>query len=983
MARLSNPIGFTRWPVTIFTTIVYLAIAVALIVIHTGVPSPPHSPTPVHGVNLTEAWNDLQLLTSSRHPYNTHHNDQVHDWLLSRIESILKANAAASSNTSASSPAAYVFEDNTSNLTYSSGGIPRAAGVSVYFEGTNLIVYIRGTEDDPTEWWLDQRAKPSARNAVLVNAHYDSVSTGFGSTDDGVGVVCVLQLVKYFSTLGNKPKNGVVLLLNNGEEDFLNGASVFGQHPMSKVVSTFLNLEGAGAGGRAALFRSTDDAVTKAYAHSKYPFGSSTSADGFNRGLVRSQTDYVVFNGKLGYRGLDVAFIGPRARYHTDQDDSRHTGKASLWHMLSAAVATTKSLTSASLTTNLEPGHTPGSAALWFDVFGRAFAVVQAHTFFALSVTLLVAGPIILLLTLVLLYRVDKFYLFSGSREYHMADGDDKVSLYGWRGFFRFPLILLVACAAPIALAFLLMKENQYIAHSSEWAVWSMMISSFVFVAWFLCRMADFGRPSSLTRAYGLSWMWLAWWVLLVVATVFEEHLHLVGVYFVLIYTATLFLGTWLAYLELFSLPTKSKYCRGKVGEGEASSTAPSRSSSRVRHGTSTTGQEEGDEHAEDDEEEPTERSRLLRSGGRSTFKGYHPEETEASPTANTKDEKNGLPEEQEWSKSQWTTMWLLQMLVVVPINLIIIGQLGLLVTEALHQTGQDGSSMFLVYIMIAVVTILLLSPMVPFLHRFTWHVPSFLFLVLIGTLVYNLTAFPFSADNRLKLFFVQQVDLDRGNNSVSLAGAPPFVRDAIVDLPSAAGKQLECTPYGPNDNLERCTWTGIPPNVANPSSTNMPEKQYESWMKFNVTKLNDSDSENAARFVVYGKNTRACKITFDSPINAFQVHGQAPRDKRFPPVPEAGSNEIRLWSRTWDRAWTVDVSWPSPGSDYDGASREKTAKGNGNGTMTGKVMCLWSDVNQVGLIPAFDEAVHYAPEWVAVTKASDGLVEGYKAFKV
>ena len=96
--------------------------------------------------------------------------------------------------------------------------------------------------------------------------------------------------------------------------------------------------------------------------------------------------------------------------------------------------------------------------------------------------------------------------------------------------------------------------------------------------------------------------------------------------------------------------------------------------------------------------------------------------------------------------------------------------------------------------------------------------------------------------------------------------------------------------------------------------------------------------------------------------------------------MPEGGSNEIRLWSRTWDRAWTVEVSWAGPGSDYEGDS-EKIAKGNG--TMTGKVMCLWSDVNQVGLIPAFDEAMHYAPEWVAITKASDGLVEGYKTFKV
>ncbi|KIW13039.1 hypothetical protein PV08_08226 [Exophiala spinifera] len=981
MARLSNPIAFTRWPVTLLTTAVYLAIIVTLIVVQTGVPNPPSSATPIHGINLTEAWNDLQLLTSSRHPYNTHANDKVHDWLLARITSILEGSLESPSDASSTTPAAYVFEDNTSNLTYSSGSISTAAGISVYFEGTNLIVYVPGTEDDTSEWWLDPNGKPSTRNAVLVNAHYDSVSTGFGSTDDGVGVICVLQLLKYFTTPGNKPKNGVVLLLNNGEEDFLNGASVFGQHPMSKVASSFLNLEGAGAGGRAALFRSTDDAVTKAYAHSRYPFGSSTTADGFNRGLVRSQTDYVIFNGKLGLRGLDVAFIGPRARYHTDQDDSRHTGRASLWHMLSAAVATTESLTSASLKTNLEPGNTPGSRALWFDLFGRAFAVLQAHTFFALSVTLLVAGPIILLATLIMLYRIDKFYLFSGSREYHMPDGEDRVSLYGWRGFFRFPMIFLVACAAPIALAYLLFKENQYIAHSSEWAVWSMMISSFVFVAWFLCRAADFGRPSSLTRAYGLSWMWLAWWVFLVVATVFEEHLHLVGVYFVLIYTATLFLATWLAYLELFSLPKKSTYCRGKFGDDY--STSPSRSSSGVRYGTSTTGQEEGGEEVENNEEEPTERSSLLRSRGRSTFKGYRPEGTEPSPSAKSKDDKSSQPEEQEWSKSQWTSLWLLQMLVVVPINLVIVGQLGLLTTEALHQTGQDGSSMFLVYIMIAAATILMFSPVVPILHRFTWHIPMFFLLVLIGTLAYNLTAFPFSADNRLKLFFAQQVNLDTGDSVASLGGATPFVRYAVGQLPDVASDSIECIPYGPNNNLERCSWTGPPPNVANPSSSLPPEKQYKSWLSFNVTRINDSDSDIKARFVIYGKNTRACKIMFDSPIRAVHVEGQAPRDKRFAPVPESGSGEVRLWSRTWDRAWTVDVSWADATSDEEGGAYEGSEKLAGNATMTGRVVCLWSDVNQVGLIPAFDQAVHYTPDWVAITKASDGLVEGYKQFEV
>ncbi|EXJ77520.1 hypothetical protein A1O3_09747 [Capronia epimyces CBS 606.96] len=973
MAWLSNPFAFTRWPVTILTSILYLAVLIPLLIVHTGVPSPPKSETPIHGINLTEAWLDLQLLTSSYHPYNSRRNDEVHAWLLQRINSLLEENTGASLLPTETVSKAYVFDDTVSNSTFSSPGISPSSGISVYFEGTNLIVYIPGIDDDATTWWLDPNGKPSKRNAVLVNAHYDSVSTGFGSTDDGVGVVCILQLVKYFSTPGNKPQNGVVLLLNNGEEDFLNGANVFGQHPMSKVVSTFLNLEGAGAGGRAALFRSTDEAVTKAYAHSKYPFGSSVSADGFNRGLVRSQTDYVIFNGKLGYRGLDVAFIGPRARYHTDQDDSRHTGKASLWHMLSGAVATSRALTSASLTTNLEPGHTPGSPSLWFDLFGRTFAILKAHTFFALSVTLLVVGPILLLLTLALLYRVDKFYLWSGSRPYHMPNGDDEIRLYGWRGFFRFPLILLAACATPIALAFLQVKENQHIAHSSEWAVWSMMISSFVFVAWFFCRAADFSRPSSLTRAYGFSWIWAGWWTFLVVATVFEEHFHLLGTYFVLIYAATVWFATWLSYLELFSLPKKSVYCRGKFGEDHASSR--SRSTSRPPH-ASASGQEDNAEQSENEEDEPTERSSLLRSRGRSTFKGYHPESDEPSPAAPVKDDQGDTYEEQEWSQSQWTWLWVLQVIVLVPINLILVGQLALLTTEALHQTGQDGSSTFLVYIMIAVCTILLFSPVVPILHRFTWHVPIFLLLVLAATMIYNLTAFPFSPGNRLKLFFQQQIDLDAGNNSVSLQGVPPYVRHAIANLPSSTGQELACIKTGPSDNLEKCSWSGIAPNVVNPPKSLL-EKQYKSWLNFNVTRVNVSDSDNRARFILYGRNTRSCKITFDQPISAFQVEGQAPRDKRFTPVPEGGSQEIRLWSRTWDRAWTVDVSWDNPSADDDSKSKASTTP------LQGKVVCSWSDANQVGVIPAFDEAKHYVPSWVAITKAGDGLVEGYKKFQV
>lgn len=72
----------------------YLALIIPIIVLNEKVPSPPTDPVPFSGVNLTEAWFDLATLTQGYHPYNSHKNDQVRDWLLLRIQEILDANCA-------------------------------------------------------------------------------------------------------------------------------------------------------------------------------------------------------------------------------------------------------------------------------------------------------------------------------------------------------------------------------------------------------------------------------------------------------------------------------------------------------------------------------------------------------------------------------------------------------------------------------------------------------------------------------------------------------------------------------------------------------------------------------------------------------------------------------------------------------------------------------------------------------------------------
>lgn len=78
--------------VTLITTIVYLSIAIAVIILHETVPRAPSNPTLYNGLNTTEAWLDLTELTNGYRPYNSRRNDVVRDWLLRRIETILVEN---------------------------------------------------------------------------------------------------------------------------------------------------------------------------------------------------------------------------------------------------------------------------------------------------------------------------------------------------------------------------------------------------------------------------------------------------------------------------------------------------------------------------------------------------------------------------------------------------------------------------------------------------------------------------------------------------------------------------------------------------------------------------------------------------------------------------------------------------------------------------------------------------------------------------
>lgn len=297
-----------------------------------------------------------------------------------------------------------------------------------------------------------------------------------------MGVVTVLQLIKHFTTPGNQPKHGIVALLNNGEEDFLYGARAFGNSPLMPFVHTFLNLEGAGAGGRAILFRGTDQQVMQSYSHTPHPFTSVIASDAFGAGFIKSQTDYVVFRDVYGQRGLDLSFFQPRARYHTQDDDRRHASRASLWHMLSSAVATMDDLSSREFLGDRADGdigkvpNGHGKSGVWFDLFGSSLVLFNLRGMFAWSLTLLIATPLILILVTYLAQKKGKFYFFSNNVSVHqypdLAQGEhEHVKIGGLKGIIRFPLALIVSGALVFGGAFLLRKVNPFIIHSSPYTV--------------------------------------------------------------------------------------------------------------------------------------------------------------------------------------------------------------------------------------------------------------------------------------------------------------------------------------------------------------------------------------------------------------------------------------------------------------------------------------------------------------------------------
>ncbi|MFI4869871.1 MAG: M28 family peptidase [Steroidobacterales bacterium] len=216
---------------------------------------------------------------------------------------------------------------------------------------TNILARIEGTQSD--------------ERAVVLAAHYDSVAAGPGASDNGAGVACVLEIARVLQRLP-RPRQSIILLLDDGEEQGLLGAQAFVQHPpWAATVSAAVNLDARGTSGPSLMFetgRSNRWLMSLYAAAIARPLTNSVYYAVYQR--LPNDTDFSVFKA-AGYQGFNFAFIGDVAHYHTPLDDWRHADAGSLQHQGDNALATLLALANA----GSEPA--PPGEAVYFDLFGR------------------------------------------------------------------------------------------------------------------------------------------------------------------------------------------------------------------------------------------------------------------------------------------------------------------------------------------------------------------------------------------------------------------------------------------------------------------------------------------------------------------------------------------------------------------------------------------------------------------------------------
>lgn len=500
---LKSTFGFNQIPFSLLFVITYAAIVLVSYLVQTQDPSADSSVYPPKFV--FEAWTDLQQISREFHSYSSHANDRVHDYILQQVTKI-------SIDTSKD----YIrYDDDVRRVLFQDKDVftPSIIGRVNYYESNNILVKVQGSD--------------SSLDAVLLSAHYDSVPTAYGTTDDGAGIASMLSILRYYADESTpQPLRSIVFNFNNNEEFGLLGAESFFYHPWSNNVSVFLNLEGTGAGGRAILFRASDYGVAKHFKAATSPHANSIFQQGFSDGLVRSETDYKVYT-KKGLRGLDVAFYKPRNLYHTRRDSIRGSSKGALSHMFTNALDVTRSLANAERG-DFDAVPDDKKPAVFFDIFGAHLIVIPLSFLFKLNIIGIIGGALMVSLLLFAVLKTKSWTI-------------------GLRGWLRGIVSLVLSTSITFFTAFWIQDHNELIVVSSFFGPFFLLASVFLLTNYIVLSLGCYLKPVSDQKLVIFLESLVVLWVFLVISTIHITKRKATGEFLITIiyylYTFAIILG--------------------------------------------------------------------------------------------------------------------------------------------------------------------------------------------------------------------------------------------------------------------------------------------------------------------------------------------------------------------------------------------------------------------------------------------------------
>jgi hypothetical protein len=239
------------------------------------------------------------------------------------------------------------------------------------------------------------------RKAVLLCAHYDSVSSGPGAGDNASGVASVLETLRALK-VSQTLERDVIALFDDGEEAGLLGAELFvDEHPWAKEVGVVLNLDARGNHGPSFMFETTprNGWLIRRFAEaSPHPLATSFSMDVYR--LMPSDTNLTVFK-RAGLDGLNFAFGRGLAYYHSPEDTPANLDPRTLQHHGENALALARHLG------NLDLENVRGEDVIYFTALNRTTFFYPATL--AAPLALVPAGAWLLALVLGVARRRVKF----------------------------------------------------------------------------------------------------------------------------------------------------------------------------------------------------------------------------------------------------------------------------------------------------------------------------------------------------------------------------------------------------------------------------------------------------------------------------------------------------------------------------------------------------------------------------------------------